>query len=163
MRLPPSRSGGADAWKLHAERAAPGYDPAMPLVERWKRWAGTLKGEAMVMSVALRDPRTPWYAKVAAACVVAYALSPIDLIPDPIPVLGYLDDLVLVPAGVWLVRRLIPPAVLADSRARVETEPERAALIGQVGGAVIVVLWAATAVALVWVGVRLWGSGAANR
>src|SRR5687768_9274740 len=95
---------------------------AMPIMERWKGWARALKREAAVLYLSVRDPRTPWYAKAAAACVVAYALSPIDLIPDPIPLLGYLDDLVLLPLGVWMVRRLIPAAVLADNRARAEAD-----------------------------------------
>ena len=79
------------------------------MIERWRRWAKGLKRESLSLYLAMRDPRTPWYAKVAAACVVAYALSPTDLIPDPIPVLGYLDDLVLVP---W------HPAGVADDPAR---------------------------------------------
>jgi len=77
-----------------------------------------LKSEVVALSLAIRDPRTSWYARAAAALVVAYALSPIDLIPDFIPVLGYLDDVVLLPLGLWLTARLIPPAVLAESRAR---------------------------------------------
>src|SRR5918993_1589013 len=108
----------------------------MTLMERWKGWARGLKRETLVMYAALRDPRTPWYAKAAAGCVVAYALSLIDLIPDPIPVLGYLDDLVLIPLGVWLVRRLIPATVLADSRAAVEAGTVRAAgRVGWIGSA----------------------------
>src|SRR5918993_3999071 len=122
----------------------------MTLMERWKGWARGLKRETLVMYAALRDPRTPWYAKAAAGCVVAYALSPIDLIPDPIPVLGYLDDLVLIPLGVWLVRRLIPAAVLADSRAAVDAGSVRAGRFGLVGAAVIILLWIATTVGLIW-------------
>jgi uncharacterized membrane protein YkvA (DUF1232 family) len=91
------------------------------------------------LSFAVRDPRVPWYAKVAAACVVAYALSPIDLVPDFIPVLGYLDDLVLVPAGVWLVARLVPAAVLAECRARAEgVTPRRHSWVA---AAVILGVW----------------------
>ena len=127
----------------------------MTLIERWKGWARGLKRETLVMYAALRDARTPWYAKVAAGCVVAYALSPIDLIPDPIPVLGYLDDLVLIPLGVWLVRRLIPPAVLADSRAAVEAGSVRPGRVGLVGAAVIILLWIATTAWLIWLGVRI--------
>jgi len=89
-------------------------------LETWKARARRLTREVYALSFAVRDPRVPWYAKVAAACVVAYALSPIDLIPDFIPVLGYLDDLVLVPLGVWLVLRLIPAAVLSECRARAD-------------------------------------------
>ena len=80
--------------------------------------AQRLKRELIALYGASRDARTPWYAKLVAGLVLAYALSPIDLIPDFIPVLGYLDDLILVPAGVWLALRLVPPDVLAEHRAR---------------------------------------------
>ena len=83
-----------------------------------------LKNEIMTLYLAARDPRTPWYAKVVIACVVAYALSPIDLIPDFIPVLGYLDDLILLPLGIYLALKLIPAEVLIDARRRAaETTP----------------------------------------
>jgi uncharacterized membrane protein YkvA (DUF1232 family) len=79
-------------------------------IETWKQRARELQTEVYAMYLAYRDPRVPWYARIFAACVVAYAFSPIDLIPDPIPILGYLDDLMLVPLGVWLARRMIPPS-----------------------------------------------------
>ena len=79
---------------------------------RWKMRARQLQAEVYALYLAYRDPRVPWYAKAVAACVVGYALSPIDLIPDFIPVLGYLDDLVLIPLGIALVLRMIPPAVM---------------------------------------------------
>ena len=90
------------------------------MIELWQGWAKGLKRESISLYLAMRDPRTPWYAKVAAACVVAYALSPIDLVPDPIPVLGYLDDLVIVPLGILIVRRMIPRVVLDEARVRVD-------------------------------------------
>ena len=95
--------------------------------------------------LACRDPRVPWYAKALAAAVVAYAFSPIDLIPDFIPVVGYLDELVLVPLGVLAVRAMIPAAVLAECRERAETalEPGRPASV--LGAAIIVVIWLALA------------------
>jgi len=80
--------------------------------------AAALKGDTLALWFCLRDPRTPLAAKLLGALVVAYALSPIDLIPDFIPVLGFLDDLVLVPAGIWLTLRLVPDGVMADARAR---------------------------------------------
>ena len=86
--------------------------------ERWKRRADLLKREAKALYAACRDPRTPWYARALGIAVTAYALSPIDLIPDFIPVLGLLDDLVIVPLGVLAVRALIPDEVLAEHRAR---------------------------------------------
>ena len=133
----------------------------MPTFDRWRGWARALKRETLVMYVALGDARTPWYAKAAAGCVVAYALSPVDLIPDPIPVLGYLDDLILIPLGIWLVRRLIPAVVLADSRARVESEAIQTIRIGLLGAAVIILLWVAMIGALVWGALKFWPRHAA--
>ena len=104
-----------------------------------KEKARFLKRETFVLYLACRDPRTPWYAKALAGAIVAYALSPIDLIPDFVPILGYLDDLLIVPAGIALAVRMIPEPVLADCRARaaqIEARPtdRRAA-------AVIVAIW----------------------
>src|SRR5687768_590986 len=90
----------------------------------WKQRAKELKREVHAVYLACKDRRTPWYAKALGVCVVAYALSPFDLIPDPIPVLGYLDDLVLLPAAVLLLRRLIPPGVLAECRQKAEAAAE---------------------------------------
>ena len=86
------------------------------MLEKIKSRAQTLQADVHTMLIAFRNPRTPWYARGLIALVAAYALSPIDLIPDFIPVLGYLDDLILVPAGVALAVRMIPPQVLAESR-----------------------------------------------
>lgn len=110
----------------------------MNVIELWKRQARRLKRETYVLYLAMRDPRVPWYARALAVGVVAYAFSPIDLIPDFIPVLGYLDDLILVPLGVALVRKLIPQLVLAECRERAD-----AVLRGDVGD------WAAARVAAV--------------
>ena len=88
------------------------------MLKKIKTKAARLKLEVVALYFAARDPRTPWYAKVLIAGVVAYALSPIDLIPDPIPILGYLDDLVLLPLGIWLATRMIPASALQDCRAR---------------------------------------------
>jgi len=85
---------------------------------RLKAAAERLRSEVYALALACRDRRTPWYARWLALAVLAYAASPIDLIPDFIPVLGYLDDLVLVPLGVWLVLRMIPPEVMAECRER---------------------------------------------
>jgi uncharacterized membrane protein YkvA (DUF1232 family) len=87
------------------------------VLSRWRTKVEKLRTETHALYLASRDPRVPWYAKAVAALTVAYALSPIDIIPDFVPVLGYLDDLVLVPAGLALAIRLIPPAVLAEHRA----------------------------------------------
>ena len=117
-------------------------------LDRWRQEARRLKREVYALYFAVRDPRVPWYAKVVAACVVGYALSPIDLIPDPIPILGYLDDLVLIPLGVVAVRAMIPPAVLEDCRARaagLERKPR-----SWIAAGVIVLVWVALAVAGGW-------------
>src|SRR5690349_23799392 len=83
---------------------------------KWKQWARTIKRDAHALYLAARDPRVPWYAKALTIAVATYALSPIDLIPDFVPVLGYVDDLIIVPAGMALVIRLIPPEIMAQHR-----------------------------------------------
>jgi uncharacterized membrane protein YkvA (DUF1232 family) len=93
--------------------------------ENLRRWAGRLKVELYALNLAYRIPRVPLYTRVFAACVVGYAFSPIDPIPDPIPVLGYLDDLVLIPLGIALAIRMIPAAVLAECRERRTRSPRR--------------------------------------
>ena len=93
----------------------------MPLLENLKSRAKTLKRDTFALWYAARDERTPWYARLLALLVAAYALSPVDLVPDFIPVLGYLDDLILIPAGIALTLRLIPPEVMAASRAKADT------------------------------------------
>lgn len=95
--------------------------------KRLRLFARRLKADLLALSLAARDPRTPWLVRAVALLVLAYALSPIDLIPDPIPVLGQLDDLLLVPAGLWLALRLVPPAVLAEARAEAARQPRRLA------------------------------------
>ncbi len=107
----------------------------------WKQKARALKRQVATLYFAYRDPRTPWYAKSFAALVVAYAFSPIDLIPDFIPVLGYLDDLVLVPLGVWLALKMVPPQVMADCRARAEAGLGEGKSQFKFMAAVIIALW----------------------
>src|SRR4051812_15606501 len=108
-----------------------------------RAWAKALKRDAHAVWLAARDPRTPWYARALAIAVAAYAFSPIDLIPDFVPVLGYLDDLILVPAGLWLVLKLIPPQVLADHRAAAEAAAERP--VSHVAVVGVVTVWVAFA------------------
>ena len=115
------------------------------MLEGWKRRARELKREVHALYFACRDPRVPWYAKALAIGIVAYAFSPIDLIPDFIPVLGYLDELVLIPLGVLAVRAMVPPDVLMECRERarqMETRPRN-----RVAAGVIVATWIALAVA----------------
>src|SRR4029078_6705139 len=90
---------------------------ALTVFGGWEEGAGGAKRDAHALYLAARDPRVPWYAKAIAIAVAAYALSPIDLIPDFVPVLGYLDDVIIVPAGIALVIRLIPPPIMAEHRA----------------------------------------------
>jgi uncharacterized membrane protein YkvA (DUF1232 family) len=132
----------------------------MKYLGTWREYARQLEAETCAIYLACRDPRTPWSVKLLAACVAGYAFSPIDLIPDFIPIIGYLDDLVLVPLGIALVIRLIPPPVLAEcrqvARARLaDTKPQ-----GWTAAAIIVLIWLVVAVALaVWLGPRLWQWG----
>ena len=121
----------------------------------WRGRVRALKRDAYALVLAYRDERTPWYAKLAALTVAAYAFSPIDLIPDFIPVLGLLDDLVLIPLGVLLVRRLVPEAVMAECRVRAEEAVAAGRPVFRSAAVAIVVLWAAAAY-LAWrVGARL--------
>jgi len=113
---------------------------------RLAQWARALKRESLALYYATRDARTPWYAKLLAGAIVAYALSPIDLIPDFIPVLGLLDELLLLPAAIWLALRLVPAPVLEESRRRAEAALERPT--SRAAAVVIVLVWIACAVAL---------------
>jgi uncharacterized membrane protein YkvA (DUF1232 family) len=115
---------------------------------RWRERAGLLRREVLALYLACRDPRVPWYAKALAALVVAYALSPLDLIPDFIPVLGYLDDLVLIPIGVLLVRRLVPGPVLNECRQRAQVMAEQP--VSRAGVALVIGIWLLFAVVGVW-------------
>jgi len=105
----------------------------------WRERARKLKQDVVAVALAMRDPRVPWYAKALGACVVAYALSPIDLIPDFIPVIGYLDDLVLVPLGLLLMLRLIPAEILAEHRAAAASLAERP--VSYAGAAGVILVW----------------------
>lgn len=111
------------------------------MLARLKQWARAMRRDVLALGLAARDPRVPWPVKALAAATVAYALSPIDLIPDFIPVLGYLDDLVIVPLGIALAIRLIPAEVLADLRRRADSGT------GTVTGG----RWAAAVIVLIWV------------
>ena len=118
--------------------------------ERWRSRARDLKRLTWALLFAYHDPRTPWLARVVAAGVVAYAFSPIDLIPDIIPVLGYLDDLILIPLGVLLAVRLIPPPVWADARARATEAVRTNRPVSWWAAAVIVLLWIVLAAVGAW-------------
>ena len=123
----------------------------MVLLTELKQRVRHLKAETFALYLAARDSRTPWYAKLLVAGIVAYALSPIDLIPDFVPVLGYLDDLILIPIGIALAIKLVPPQVLAECRARAQETIQNGKPVSRIAGAVIVVIWLALAtLCFVW-------------
>src|SRR5438876_10509162 len=113
-----------------------------------RQWARKIRRDVVAVWIAARDPRVPWYAKVLALAVAAYALSPIDLIPDFIPVLGYLDDLIIVPLGILLVIKLIPAELMAEFRA--EAARREGAPRSLIAGLLIVSIWLSAAALLLW-------------
>lgn len=122
----------------------------LPSMRHWlaklRHWAWSLKRDAIALYLAARDPRVPWYGKALAGAIAAYALSPIDLIPDFIPVLGYLDELILLPLAIAGVLRLIGPEILAEHRVTAAKLAERP--VSMNGAAAIVTMWAAVLVLL---------------
>ncbi len=125
------------------------------MLARLRAWARAITRDVHALYLAARDPRVPWYAKLLAGCVAAYALSPIDLIPDFIPVLGYLDDLLIVPLGILLVVRLIPPAIMAEHRAAADAAREKPQSTG--AAAAVIAIWAALTVLFAWLAYRSLG------
>jgi uncharacterized membrane protein YkvA (DUF1232 family) len=125
------------------------------MFDRIKIWARALKRDAYAVYLAARDPDTPWYVKLLAAVVAAYAFSPIDLIPDFIPILGYLDDLILVPLGIWLVVSLIPEQAMAEYRARASEIMQRPPG-GKIAAIAIIAIWMFGAALLCWFGLSRW-------
>jgi len=121
----------------------------LTMLDRLKTRARALKSEAYAIYVAARDPRTPWYVKALIFFVVAHTFSPIDLIPDFIPVLGYLDDLIITPGGIWLAVRLIPPDVMEEARATAAAR-EREGSLGKVGAVIVISTWIVVATAILY-------------
>ena len=118
--------------------------------------ARRLKTETYALIIAYRDPRTPWVAKAWTSLVVAYTFSPIDLIPDFVPVLGYLDDVILVPLGIVVALRLIPAEVLADARAAAHQQVEAGEQpFGKAGAILVVAIWLLALALVIWVIVRV--------
>jgi uncharacterized membrane protein YkvA (DUF1232 family) len=115
--------------------------PCVIMFEQLKSRARALKNEAFAVYLAAKDPRTPWYAKALIFFVAAHTFSPIDLIPDFIPILGYLDDLIITPGGLWLTVKLVPAEVLEEAREKAKQArgPERSARY--VGVIVVVLVW----------------------
>ena len=126
------------------------------MFDRIKIWARALKRDAYAVYLAARDPNTPWYVKVLAAAVAAYAFSPIDLIPDFIPIVGYLDDLILVPLGIWLVVSLIPEQAMAEYRAKASEVMQRPHS-GEIAAIAIIAIWILSAALLCWFAFARWG------
>jgi uncharacterized membrane protein YkvA (DUF1232 family) len=123
----------------------------MSLLAHFQQRARHLKAETFALYLAARHPETPWYAKLFVAGVVAYAFSPIDLIPDFVPVLGYLDDLILIPLGIAAAIKMIPPPVLSECRARAKEIMANGKPVSRIAGVVIVVIWLAlAALCIVW-------------
>jgi uncharacterized membrane protein YkvA (DUF1232 family) len=122
------------------------------MLARLREWARLIKRDVVALYLAAGDPRVPWHAKALAACVAGYALSPIDLIPDFIPVLGYLDDLLLVPLGIWLVVRMIPPQIMAEHRVTAAAATVHPTSI--TGAVVIIAIWLALTALACWLAYR---------
>lgn len=124
------------------------------MLSRIKTWARGLTRDGHAIYLASRDPRVPWYAKVLAIAVAAYALSPVDFIPDFIPIVGYLDDLIILPFGIWLVVSLIPQEVMVECRAKADAVGRRPVSRG--GLITIIVLWILATMTLGWIGYVHW-------
>ena len=116
------------------------------ILERLKQQARQLKIELFAIHLACQDPRVPWYAKAFAICVVGYAFSPIDLIPDFIPILGYLDDLIVVPLGIILILKIIPPAVMIECRVKAQSATLRDKPKNWIAAGIILIVWVLFAV-----------------
>jgi uncharacterized membrane protein YkvA (DUF1232 family) len=127
-----------------------GVRPVCPKALR--DWARAIKRDVHALFLASRDPRVPWHAKATAVCVAAYALSPVDLIPDFVPVLGYLDDVIIVPLGILLAVRLIPGQLMSEHRAAAALAESRPAT--SAGAIVIVLVWIAAALLTAWLAWR---------
>ena len=124
------------------------------MLSRLKLWARRLSRDSHAIYLAARDPRVPWYVKFLAIAVSGYALSPIDLIPDFIPIIGYLDDLIIVPLGIWLVVSLIPDDVMVECRAKADAAGQRP--VSRAGMIAIIVVWIAVGLMLGWIGYTSW-------
>lgn len=125
------------------------------MLQAVKIWAGTLKRDVHAIYLAARSPRVPRHARIIAIAVAGYALSPVDLIPDFIPVLGYVDDLIIVPLGIWLVLSLISEEVLAEVRVKASEAGTRP--LSKVAAIVVIAIWIVGAAALGWAAFAYWG------
>lgn len=124
------------------------YPYVCGMIGRLKEWARGIRRDVVALWLSARDPRVPWYAKLIAAAVAAYALSPIDLIPDFVPVLGYLDDLIIVPLGILVAVKMIPAAVMADLREQALQHQTPKSVAGLIA---ILLVWVAAITLTAWV------------
>jgi uncharacterized membrane protein YkvA (DUF1232 family) len=134
-----------EAWENHGT-----------MFERARQWARLVKRDVHAIYRVARDPRVPWYAKALAFCVAGYALSPIDLIPDFVPILGYMDDVIIVPLGILIVVKLIPPEIMAEHRALAAAAQDRP--MSPTAGIVIAIAWAASIGLAAWLCYRAFAS-----
>ena len=123
------------------------------MIERARQWARVVKRDVHAIYLAARDPRVPWHVRMLALCVAGYAISPLDIIPDFIPVIGLLDDVIVVPLGIILVLKLIPPEIMAEHRALAEAAQSRP--VSHVASVVIVCVWLAGMIVAGWLCYRL--------
>lgn len=123
------------------------------MLKKIKAWASKIKRQIFILYFAWKDHRTPWYAKAFTACVVAYAFSPIDLIPDFIPILGYLDDLILLPAGIMIALKMIPKDVLSSCKVQAEEMMNNGKPKNWVAGSIILFIWS---VIIIWIAVIIY-------
>ncbi|RWI24824.1 MAG: DUF1232 domain-containing protein [Mesorhizobium sp.] len=119
----------------------------MAMLDSTRQWALRMKRDVVALWLAARDPRVPWYAKVVAGAVAAYALSPVDLIPDFIPIIGYLDDLVIVPLGILLAVKLVPAGLMREFRDTATRSTRPVSLTGLI---FMIAVWIVAALALLW-------------
>lgn len=119
------------------------------VMQSLKQQARKLKKETYAIYLACKDPRVPWYARLLAGCVVAYAFSPIDLIPDFIPIIGYLDDLIIVPLLILLVLKMIPPAVLNECREKAEAAISQEKPTSKIAAVIIVSIWIVSGILII--------------
>jgi uncharacterized membrane protein YkvA (DUF1232 family) len=120
------------------------------VIAKLKNRAFILKREAYALTIAVRDPRVPWVAKVFMGLVLAYVFSPIDLIPDFIPVLGYLDDLIIVPLGIALTLKMIPAEVMTEARQQAEELLRQGEPISRAGAVIVIVIWLMVLAVVIW-------------
>lgn len=128
------------------------------MIARLKNRACALKREAYALYIAARDPRVPWYAKAFLALVLAHTFSPIDLIPDFVPVLGYLDDLVITPLGIIIALKMIPPEVMVEARRQSEELFQQGKPISRPGAIMVAAIWLVIIIAIVWAIVQVIGN-----